>query len=96
MHGLTHDRRLFSSRAAFEERLAPLAELAGRLGAVGFRSPATHRVFDWLAELPVEYDSTIPNSDPYEPSPEGAAPSGRSSSATSSSSPTRCLRTTRC
>jgi len=71
MHGLTHDRMLFSSREAFEERLPGLAELAKRLGAVGFRSPATHRVFDWLAELPVEYDCTIPNSDPYEPLPGG-------------------------
>jgi peptidoglycan/xylan/chitin deacetylase (PgdA/CDA1 family) len=71
MHGLTHDRQLFASREAFEERLAALEDLAGRLGAVGFRSPATHRVHDWLGELPVEYDCTIPNSDPYEPQPGG-------------------------
>lgn len=71
MHGLTHDRALFASREGFDARLTPLAELAGRLGAVGFRSPATHRVFDWIAELPVEYDCTIPNSDPYEPQPGG-------------------------
>jgi len=71
LHGLTHDRQLFASRAAFEERLQPLAELAQQLGAVGFRSPATHRVFEWLAELPVEYDCTIANSDPYEPVPGG-------------------------
>jgi peptidoglycan/xylan/chitin deacetylase (PgdA/CDA1 family) len=71
MHGLTHDRALFSSREAFDERLPALAALAERLGAVGFRSPATHRVFDWLSELPVEYDCTIPNSDPYEPIPGG-------------------------
>jgi peptidoglycan/xylan/chitin deacetylase (PgdA/CDA1 family) len=71
MHGLTHDRQLFSSRQAFEERLPALAELARELGAVGFRSPATHRVFDWLSELPVDYDCTISNSDPYEPQPGG-------------------------
>jgi peptidoglycan/xylan/chitin deacetylase (PgdA/CDA1 family) len=71
MHGLTHDRQLFESRQSFEDRLGPLADLAARLGAVGFRSPATHRVFDWLAELPVDYDATIPNSDPYEPQPGG-------------------------
>ena len=71
MHGLTHDRQLFASRAAFEERLPLLGDLAARLGAVGFRSPATHRVFEWLSELPVEYDCTIPNSDPYEPVPGG-------------------------
>ena len=66
-----HDRELFASRAAFEERLRPLGELARHLGAVGFRSPATHRVFDWLGELPVDYDCTMPNSDPYEPLPGG-------------------------
>ena len=71
MHGLTHDRALFASRNGFEERLPGLAALAERLGAVGFRSPATHRVFEWLAELPVSYDCTIPNSDPYEPQPGG-------------------------
>jgi hypothetical protein len=71
MHGLVHDRTLFSSRDAFEASVRPLMELAERLGAVGFRSPATHRVFDWLGELPVEYDCTIPNSDPYEPQPGG-------------------------
>jgi hypothetical protein len=71
MHGLVHDRTLFSSREAFDASLPALGDLAKRLGAVGFRSPATHRVFDWLAELPVEYDCTIPNSDPYEPQPGG-------------------------
>jgi peptidoglycan/xylan/chitin deacetylase (PgdA/CDA1 family) len=71
MHGLTHDRQLFASRGAFEERVPRLRELASRLGAVGFRSPATHRVYEWLGELPVEYDCTIPNSDPYEPVPGG-------------------------
>ena len=71
LHGLSHDRALFASRAAFEAQLQPLADLARRLGAVGFRSPATHRVFEWLAELPIEYDCTLPNSDPYEPLPGG-------------------------
>ena len=73
LHGLTHDRALFASRAAFEERLPPLRELAERFGAVGFRSPATHRVHAWLPELPVEYDCTIPHSDPYEPQPGGCS-----------------------
>lgn len=71
MHGLVHDRSLFASRAAFERALPELRALAGRLGAVGFRSPATHRVVPWLSELPVEYDGTIPHSDPYEPQPGG-------------------------
>jgi peptidoglycan/xylan/chitin deacetylase (PgdA/CDA1 family) len=70
-HGITHDRSLFSSRTRFEKQLPALRDLTRRLNAVGFRSPSTHRVFDWLADLPVEYDCTIPNSDPYEPQPGG-------------------------
>lgn len=71
MHSNVHDRSLFSSREEFERQLPLLRALADRLGAVGFRSPATHRVFEWLQELPVQYDCTIPHSDPYEPQPGG-------------------------
>jgi peptidoglycan/xylan/chitin deacetylase (PgdA/CDA1 family) len=71
LHGLHHDRSLFSSREEFERQLPQLVEAGRDLGAVGFRSPATHRVVDWLAELPVEYDGTMFHSDPYEPQPGG-------------------------
>jgi peptidoglycan/xylan/chitin deacetylase (PgdA/CDA1 family) len=71
IHGLRHDRTLFSSRAAFDAQRQDLASLASRFGAVGFRSPSTYRVFDWLAELPVSYDGSIPHSDPFEPQPGG-------------------------
>ncbi len=71
LHGLHHDRSLFSSRDEFERQLPQLGEAARGLGAVGFRSPATHRVVEWLAELPVEYDGTMFHSDPYEPQPGG-------------------------
>jgi len=71
LHGLQHDRSLFSSRAEFERQLPGLAEAARHLGAQGFRSPSTYRVVDWLQELPVDYDCTIPHSDPYEPQPGG-------------------------
>jgi peptidoglycan/xylan/chitin deacetylase (PgdA/CDA1 family) len=71
IHGLRHDRTLFSSRAAFDTQRPELAALASRFGAEGFRSPSTYRVFDWLAELPVSYDGSIPHSDPFEPQPGG-------------------------
>ena len=71
LHGLHHDRSLFSSRAEFERQLPALAEAASHLGAEGFRSPSTYRVVEWLAELPVDYDCTVPHSDPYEPQPGG-------------------------
>ena len=72
-HALHHDRSLFSSRGEFERQMPLLAESAERLGAVDFRSPATHRVVEWLAELPFSYDCTMPHSDPYEPIPGGTA-----------------------
>lgn len=71
VHGVHHDRSMFSSRAAFEEQLPIVHEFAVRTGAAGFRSPATHRVFEWLADLPVDYDCTMPHSDPFEPVPGG-------------------------
>ena len=71
VHGVWHDRSLFSTRAEFESQQELLREAAEAFGAVGFRSPATHRVTDWLAELPFEYDCTVPLSDPYEPQPGG-------------------------
>ena len=72
-HALYHDRSLFASRDSFERQLPRLRAAAERLGAVGFRSPATHRVVDWLCELPFSYDCTMPHSDPYEPIPGGTA-----------------------
>jgi peptidoglycan/xylan/chitin deacetylase (PgdA/CDA1 family) len=71
VHGLRHDRSLFATRASFEAQQPALRELLERLGAVGFRSPATHRVFEWIGELPVDYDCSIPHSDPFEPQPGG-------------------------
>lgn len=73
VHGVHHDRSLFSSRRAFEEQQPALRDMAGRLGAVGFRSPATHRVIDWLADLPFGYDCSVPHSDPFEPQPGGCS-----------------------
>jgi peptidoglycan/xylan/chitin deacetylase (PgdA/CDA1 family) len=72
-HAIHHDRSLFSSRASFERQLPLLREAAEYFGAVGFRSPATHRVVEWIAELPFAYDCTMPHSDPYEPIPGGTA-----------------------
>ena len=71
VHGVFHDRSMFSSRAEFDRQQPSLRAMAERLGADGFRSPATHRVNAWLADLPVGYDCTVPMSDPYEPQPGG-------------------------
>jgi peptidoglycan/xylan/chitin deacetylase (PgdA/CDA1 family) len=71
VHGVHHDRSMFSSRASFDSQQPAVREMADRLGAVGFRSPATHRVIDWLGDLPVDYDCSVPHSDPFEPQPGG-------------------------
>jgi len=72
-HAVHHDQSLFASRYEFERQLPLLREAAHRLGAVGFRSPATHRVVEWLGEVPFSYDCTMSHSDPYEPMPGGTA-----------------------
>lgn len=71
VHGILHDRSLFSDRREFERQLPLLADFRAQLHADGFRSPATHRIVDWLQELPTSYDCTVPMSDPYEPQPGG-------------------------
>ena len=71
VHGIYHDHSLFASRAAFEAQQPALREALSALGAEGFRSPATHRVYDWIAELPISYDCSFPHSDPFEPQPGG-------------------------
>jgi len=71
VHGIYHDRSMFSSRKEFERQRPAVREMAEKLGGGGFRSPATHRVIDWLGELPVDYDCSVPHSDPFEPQPGG-------------------------
>jgi peptidoglycan/xylan/chitin deacetylase (PgdA/CDA1 family) len=67
LHGVKHDGRLFSSREAFETELPKIHAAFERFGAVGFRSPATHRNADWMHELGCLYDSSFPDTDPFEP-----------------------------
>ena len=67
LHGMRHDGRLFSSREAFEQELPKIHETLAALGAVGFRSPATHRNAEWMHELGCLYDSSFPDTDPFEP-----------------------------
>jgi hypothetical protein len=67
VHGLHHDGRLFESHATLAERLPAIRRHADRWGAAGFRSPATHRVWKWMPELDFDYDSSYPDTDPFEP-----------------------------
>jgi hypothetical protein len=67
VHGLRHDGRDLESLRTLERRLPEIRRWASRWGAVGFRSPATHRVWSWMPRLGFEYDSSYPDTDPYEP-----------------------------
>ena len=71
VHGLYHDGRDLGSLEVLHERLPVMREYAERWNAVGFRSPATQRAWDWMPELGFEYDSSYPDTDPFEPQAGG-------------------------
>jgi hypothetical protein len=71
VHGLRHDGRDLGSRREFEARLPAIRAHAERWHAVGFRSPATQRVWEWMPELGFDYDCSYTDTDPYEPQPGG-------------------------
>jgi peptidoglycan/xylan/chitin deacetylase (PgdA/CDA1 family) len=67
LHAVKHDCKLFESRASFEAELPAIHRYLADWDAVGFRSPATHRNADWMPELGCLYDSSFPDTDPFEP-----------------------------
>jgi hypothetical protein len=71
LHGVHHDGRLFRDRVEFESELPAIHSYLANWGAVGFRSPATGRNADWMPELGCLYDSSFPDTDPFEPQPGG-------------------------
>ncbi|MGC1853077.1 MAG: hypothetical protein WA687_11625 [Solirubrobacterales bacterium] len=71
LHAIKHDCKLFESRARFEAELPAIHRYLAEWDADGFRSPATHRNPDWMPELGARYDSSFPDTDPFEPQPGG-------------------------
>lgn len=67
IHGLYHDGRDLESARVLGERLPEMIRYAQEWGAVGFRSPATQRDPDLIGSLPFDYDSSYPDTDPFEP-----------------------------
>jgi hypothetical protein len=67
VHGLFHDGRDLESRAILAERLPGIRAAAEQWNAAGFRSPATHRDWELMPMLGFDYDSSYPDSDPFEP-----------------------------
>ena len=71
IHGLKHDGKLFQSRSLFSQRLQAIHEYARSWGAEGFRSPSTLRNAEWMTAMQFKYDSSFPDTDPYEPQTGG-------------------------
>jgi peptidoglycan/xylan/chitin deacetylase (PgdA/CDA1 family) len=71
VHGLRHDGRDLASRRMVERRLPAMRDAAARWGAVGFRAPATQRSWELMPLLGFDYDSSYPDTDPYEPQAGG-------------------------
>jgi hypothetical protein len=71
VHGLKHDGKLFRSRKEFVQRAAKINTYMRKFGAVGFRTPLTHRQPEWMQMLDLEYDLSFFDTDPYEPMPGG-------------------------
>jgi len=71
VHGLCHDGRDLESLETLRRRLPAIREHAHRWRAVGFRSPATQRNWEWMPLLGFDYDSSYPDTDPFEPQSGG-------------------------
>jgi peptidoglycan/xylan/chitin deacetylase (PgdA/CDA1 family) len=71
LHGLHHDWTLFRDEETFDEALPAIKHYLDEWGAVGFRSPVTYRNADWMPRLGVLYDSSFPDTDPFEPQAGG-------------------------
>jgi peptidoglycan/xylan/chitin deacetylase (PgdA/CDA1 family) len=71
LHALHHDGLLFADRVSFDAQLPRIHQVMKEWEAVGFRSPATHRRSAWMPELGCLYDSSFPDTDPFEPQPGG-------------------------
>jgi hypothetical protein len=71
VHGLYHDGRDLESPSVLRDRLPGMREAARRWNAVGFRSPATRRDWELMPLLGFDYDSSYPDTDPFEPQAGG-------------------------
>jgi peptidoglycan/xylan/chitin deacetylase (PgdA/CDA1 family) len=71
LHGLRHDGRDLEPMA-FERRLAAMRRYTEEWGASGFRAPATHRRWNLMPQLGVDYDTSYSDVARYEPQPGGS------------------------
>jgi glycosyltransferase involved in cell wall biosynthesis len=71
VHGLQHDGKLYSSKAAFAAKAARIRDYQQHWNASGFRSPLMQHKLAWLHLLGAQYDSSTFDTDPFEPEPDG-------------------------
>ena len=71
LHGIHHDGKLFRDEASFDRMVPRIRHYLAEWDAVGFRSPATHRNAEWMPRLGALYDSSFPDTDPFEPQAGG-------------------------
>jgi hypothetical protein len=67
VHGLHHDGRDLESERMLSARRPQMRKWAERWEAAGFRSPATQRDWSLMPSLGFDYDSSYPDTDPFEP-----------------------------
>ncbi len=67
VHGLRHDGMLFRSQRDFQLKIPRINKYIQEWGACGFRSESTLRNADWMPAINALYDSSYPDTDPYEP-----------------------------
>jgi hypothetical protein len=71
VHGLYHDGRDLESPSTWSRRLPEAHDAAALWGATGFRSAALHRDWDMMRQLELDYDTSYPDTDPFEPQDGG-------------------------
>ena len=71
LHGIHHDHRMWRNEETFVRTLPKIHHYLAEWQAVGWRSPVTYRNADWMPRLGALYDSSFPDTDPFEPQAGG-------------------------
>lgn len=67
VHDLNHDGQLFKNRKEFERRARLINRYVKEYRADGFRAGVMYRNVDWLDELDISYDMSVPNTAHLDP-----------------------------
>ena len=67
VHSLNHDGNLFQDRKTFLNQLGRINHYVEEFGSDGFRSASMYRNVEWLQELNVAYDMSVPSVAHLEP-----------------------------